>query len=396
MKKILCFILAAAMLLTLCACGSGKNASHSVAGYYEIFSVYDGSRTLSSSDLDSMGWNIVLQLNKDGTAALSFNSDSEKEFTWKDGFLYDGDDEFPYMLVDDTLILDYGRGSDTYVMSFKESEPPEESPSFDSVSAKLGGGRVTILSAERFLDYDGKGSVRFYFDYTNKSNALAAPARQLTCVAEEDGVELSSAYASYADDVPEYSNISRYIEPGVTIRCVAEFSYRADGSELRFTISDEKGRELTAVFDPQNLPGRPGDWSPAAVSNPKYFHKYPSEIVSDTAEIAISEIEILESDPSVSSADIVLVSIEYTNRDSTPSYFEAGYSIAAYQDGIELELGTPAVKPDSYGNGYANIMSGDSILVSRSWELLSGSPVEIVVNERQSGDVICANTFSIE
>ena len=266
---------------------------------------------------------------------------------------------------------------------------------FKSVSASLGGGKVTILSAESFLDYRGRAAVRFYYDFTNNGDSLTSADAHLSYDALEDGVYLTNASASTSGDVPEYGNASRLIEPGVTIRCVAEFSFKASGRELVFTISDADENELTAVFDAQNLPGRPGEWLPDAVGDPKYYQSYPSEIATDAAEIAFTGAERQASDPRSGSADVITVSIEFTNLGSEPTYFDSAFSVSACQDGITLELGDPAVRPETYGNGYVDIASGESITVTRCWKLLSDSPVEIAVTERQSDTVLCAGIFPV-
>ena len=267
---------------------------------------------------------------------------------------------------------------------------------FRAVSARLAGGRVKILSAEHFIDYVGKNAVRFYFEFTNSGSAPAAADKLLSFRAEEDGSELSNAYAATNRDVAEYGNASLLVEPGVTVRCVAEFSYNPGGGELRFTISDAKEKELSAVFDPQSLPGRPGAWSPKAVANPRYYRGYSAESVGDLAEIVILGTEREASDPAYSYADVIRVNIDYTNLGSDPSYFESSYSIIAYQDGIEMVVGKPAVQSESYGNGFVDIDPGDTITVTRCWELRSESPVEIAVIEWRSGTAVCAESFSVE
>lgn len=276
---------------------------------------------------------------------------------------------------------------------------PDAAPAaaaYKAVSGRLSGCRVTILSAERFTDQNGRGAVRFYFDFTNSGSTITAADEKLSLLAEQNGSELQTASASYADDVPEFGNFSRRIEPDVTIRCVAEFSYSAVGGELRFTVSDAKGASIAAVFDPQSLPGQPGTWIPEAVDNPRFFRNYASEKTTDDAKVVILGAKLQASDPAYGYAGVIQVYVDYTNLESGISYFESDYSLTAYQDGIELDTCTPAEKPDTYGNGYVDLVPNDTIMVSKCWGLRSDSPVEIVVTEWRPGTVLCADVFPVQ
>ena len=266
---------------------------------------------------------------------------------------------------------------------------------FKPVSAKIDGDRVSILSAESFVDNNGYAAVRFYYEFTNNDSVYASAGSKLSFRAEQNGLERSAAYLSPSNNVPEYGNDRRLILPGVTIRCVAEYSYKVSGGELRFTISGSKDDELTAVFDPQSLPGRPGEWAPESIGNPKTYRSYSAEYTGDSAEIAILDSSRQASNPRISSMDVIQIDVDYTNLEDDPTYFESDFSLLAFQDGVELDVGTPAVQADTYGNGYVDIDTGDTIRVTRCWQLRSESPVEVLVTEWRSDTVLCAETFPV-
>lgn len=274
--------------------------------------------------------------------------------------------------------------------------PAGDAAGFEAVSARIDGNRVTILSAESFTDYDGYIAARFYYEFTNDGKTPTTAESALSYRAVQNGAELLAASSSYSKHPPEYGNDSLLIEPGVTIRCIAEYTYRVSGSKLSFTILGENGGELTAIFDPKALPGRPGEWSPETIDNPRYFRSYSSETTADSAELVIIGATRQASDRRYSDKDVLLVYVDYTNLEDDTSYFESDYSLIAYQDGVELEIGNPDVQPDTYGNGYADVAPGGTILVSRCWELRSESPVEVVVTEWQTDTVLCAETFPVE
>lgn len=451
MKKILCAILAAAMLLALCACGGApkKNAAtFNDAGYYEIFSVDEGGETLSRSDFEDMDWTIFLQLNDDGTGVLDMDDGDVTELTWKDGSINDGTGDISYVLAGGMLTLDLSDDTGPFVMIFKKGAAPEaEAPAeeaagvsgfadrfsrtgredtaedepedkesadepeaeskgdekpaapagdFTPVSGKVDGNDVTILAAEAFTDSEDKDAVRFYFDFTNNSDDPTSAYMPFFFGAEEDGYELVTTYASYEDDVPEYGNVYLYAEPGVTVRCIQEYSFKPDGSELSFTVSGYGDDDLTATFDPKNLPGRPGDWKPAVDPDQSFYGDYSDDGSSDSAHVYIDSGKLVDEDPIFGSGRVARIFFEYTNLEDDVSYILSNCRIKAYQDGLELDIGYPADDVESDDNDYTDVAAGDTLTVSMCWLLRSDSPVEVAVTDFWSDEVICACLFTID
>ena len=454
MKKLLCTILAAAMLLTLCACGgTGSKATYNDAGYYTIFSVDEGDETLTQADFESMDWTIFLQLNDDGTGVLDMDDGDVTELTWKDGTINDGSGDMPYVLAGGMLTLDLTDSDGTFVMIFKKGAAPAEAPEetgetsaaasfadrfsrtgnndgdtaedtaedaegkdeaeedtapaddkkpaaptgdFTPVSGDIGDYHVEILAAEQFTDSDGKDAVRFYYDFTNNSDEVVTPNWELNFTAEEDGYELVTTYASSRDNVPEYGNKSLAIQPGVTIRCICEYSFRPDGGELTLTISDYSD-ELVATFDPKNLPGRPGDWTPELNPEPGFFTgDFTDDGSSDYAHVYIDRAQRVSQDSYYGNGDVIRVYFDYTNLEEEDSYFSSNCTVRAYQDGIEMKNGYPKEYVDTDDQDYTDVAPGESISASMCWQLRSDSPIEIVVTDWWSDEIICGCTFSFE
>lgn len=280
----------------------------------------------------------------------------------------------------------------------KPAEPAAEEPaavSFEPVSATFSNCEVTILGAESFIDSDDKEAVRFYYDYTNLRDYPSSAWLSFDTYAEEDGYELMSTYAWTEDDAPEYGNNTLSILPGLTIRCVAEFSYKPDGSELTFRIENYEGDILTASFDPANLPGRPDIWTVDPITEPWYAADYEAAGESEEAAIAIQEAEFFEEDGWMGSNECIRVYFEYTNLEDSDSYLTSMSSVHLFQDGVELETGwaTDEVETDSLW--YESIPSGETAVVSNTWELRSDSPIEIVVSDWWTDEVVCAQIVEV-
>lgn len=440
MKRLLCTILAAALLLSLCACGGpGNKPTYNDAGYYEIVSVEEDGDILTASDFDSMGWEVFLQLSDDGTGVLAMGSSSTTELTWKDGSISDGNSDIPYTLDGDTLTLDLSDRSGSFVMVFRKGTAPsqqteeaeeasafagfadrfrraddeisvgadgsdeaagpdEEKPlapadGFTPVSADLGDYRVTILAAEAFTDADSKDAVRFYYDFTNNSDEITAPFWNLTLNAREDGYELVAAYTEYPDIAPEYSNDYLTLLPGATVRCIQEYAFRPDGRELTFTVSSYSGGAATAVFDPQDLPGRPGDWTPEAMSDTEFFADIPDEGTSESAQVFIDRAEITDGSDGSEDVSLVRVYFTYTNREPEASFLPSSCAVRAYQDGVELDVGYPNDETESDFAYYEDTSPGATVTVSQCWQLRSDSPVVVAVSDWWTDEILCACTF---
>jgi len=456
MKRLLCAILASAMLLTLCACGgTGKKGTYNDAGYYAIFSVDEGDETFTQSDFESMDWNIFLQLNDDGTGVLDMDNGDVTELTWKDGSINDGTGDLPYVLAGGMLTLDLSDSDGTFVMIFKKGAAPadvteetgeatavssfadrfsrtgnpespaaedaeeesapgpenaeeenapgpedvEEKPassgtgSFVPVSGDIEDFHVEILGAEAFEDSDGNPAVRFYYDFTNNSEDPIAPFWDLNYAAEEDGYKLVTAYADYSENIPEYNNDYLTVFPGITIRCIDQYAFRPDGEELTFTISSYYGDSLTATFNPQDLPGRPGEWSPELNPDLQFYAGYSDDGSSDDAHVYIDRAENASESSWNGGGRLIRVYFEYTNTGDEEAHLTSACTVRAYQDGIELDTSYADDELESDDAYYDDVKPGEKVTVSQCWRLRSDSPIEIAVTDWWTDEVICACLF---
>ena len=457
MKRLFCILLALVMVLALSACSKGSAATYNDAGYYAIFSVDEDGETLTAADFQSMDWTVFLQLNEDGTGVLDMDDGDVTELTWEDGSItYDGE-KTPYVLAGGMLTLDLCDSDGSFVMIFKKgaapapetdtadgglagrfsqgknggeaideaapaaadddaaepSAPAAPAPADDADNepaegAPIGGGdftpvsidgydyHVEVIGAEMFTDYEDKDAIRFYYDFTNNSDVPISASSALWTSAEEDGYDLNWTFASSEDDVPEYGNDSLTVQPGLTIRCIEEFSFKSSGSDLIYYIGDYDDQEAIE-FDPSDLPGRPADdWEIELIPDPQLFLDYPSEGSSDNGSYAISGAELVDEWSFLGDGELIRVYFDYTNYQDDASYIASGNDIWVFQDGIELQSGTPEDDVDSDGIYYDDIPNGETTTVSSCWKLRTDSPVEIVIWDWWNDEVICAGTFYLD
>lgn len=89
MKKLLSVLLIAAMLLCIAGC-----AGKAPGGRYDIVSMESSGIIMQKEQLKSLGVEMFIIFNSDGTGILGFGSGDETEtddFTWEDGVIT-GDD----------------------------------------------------------------------------------------------------------------------------------------------------------------------------------------------------------------------------------------------------------------------------------------------------------------
>lgn len=390
---------------------AGANAAPAgPAGTWALIEIQSDNPDASATAEDiqmlaDLGLSSELVLNDDGTGELTIFGESQ-DVTWDDdGMTVDGDpteyvvDGNTISLTQETTTLVFERAEAETAESTKKDEgdkPEAAAPAaaggdFTPVEADLGDYHVKILSAESFSDHDDKDGIRFYFDFTNNSDE-PEDAWILNLEAEQDGYTLVDTYANSKDDVPEYGNAGLYVQPGVTIRCIDEFSYKPTGGEITLTISTwDSDTDLVATFDPEALPGRPGDWSPELIDDPQLYLDYPSEGSTDEYDIAITGAEIVPGDSYFTDGDVIRVFFDFTNNDDEATSCWWATNIYLYQDGIQLDTGYAKDETDADDLFRADIEPGESVSCSRCWNLRSDSPVEAVV--QTWSDVVCAGTF---
>lgn len=393
MKRTFALILALAMVFCLMAgCGSDnadtgsskKGAAETVtveAGkYLAVSCVIDGEEYACDSD-----W---LVIEEGGSGALVFEgeeysmdwtlSGSTFSFEDQDGSTFEG-------TYADGVIEGVLDGNMEYTFELEggakkgeaEAEPAAES-GFTPVSGSLAGCDVTIVGAELFTDGDDKDAIRVYWDVTNNSDETITPNWDIYTLVEQEGFEMDTTYTW--DDVPEYGNDSRDIQPGVTIRCISEYNCKADGDVITVTLYDyyNEDDKVVAEFDPANLPGRPAeDWVATPITEPTWVEGLPTEGPVGEGYVVIDHAEIV---PSYDEGEeVVRVYFQFTNEgeEETTMWSEVYYK--AYQDGIELEIEWPDEDVAEDENMTDYVQPGETLLCSECFAVSSDSPIEIEV-----------------
>lgn len=101
MKIMLSALLIVSLLVCLVACGGGKGPS----GKYNLVSMESDGMTIDGDTLKSLGMEVTIEFNSDGTGTIDFMGESE-DFTWKDGKMISDGEELPFDLSGDTLTIE--------------------------------------------------------------------------------------------------------------------------------------------------------------------------------------------------------------------------------------------------------------------------------------------------
>ena len=249
-------------------------------------------------------------------------------------------------------------------------------------SGVIGDYTVSFVGAEQITDYEGNPALRVYYDFTNNSSETTTALGDLGIEFRQDGYELISTFANDSFEIPEYGNEYRYIRPGVTIRCAAEYIIKEDGGDVEIRMYDywNESTSVTVSYDLQNLPGRPAkDLQIVPVSDPQWIAEWPSEgTYSDDYYVSIASTELTSDD---SGNDLLRVYFNFTNNSSEAISPWYALYIQLYQDGIALDTGFAEVSVEEDDNYYADVEPGASILASVCYELSSSSPVEVEISE---------------
>ena len=250
----------------------------------------------------------------------------------------------------------------------------------DPVSGDLDDYHFTILGAESFTTYEGEPGIRFYYDFTNNSDAPTCAWIETDISAYQDGEELE--YGWVLDDVPENGNDLLDVMPGITIRCVEEYNLRSDTPLVEFHIQQLWGDdEIVMQFDLNNLQGRPADdWEIELIPEPEWDASIPQN-GTDITLLDYSFVEDYAGEP------MLRIYYNYTNnsQDTADSFFFV-CSVLVMQDGIELTSDFNYDDVPEEENTMTDVEPGESIDVANCFKLRTESPVTVIVTEYITGD----------
>lgn len=403
MKKMIAMLLAVVMILSLCACG-GKEYDEALLGVYTCYEIEAMGYAMSPDEVWGDTCTIELKQGGKGTmhidgadASVKYDIVGESievkvEGETTTGSLVDGIIEIELMgltmrLAQEGVTPPTSSGeTDSEVEAVEpetdtaETDTAENAAAAEPVTGTLGDHTYTILAAEHFTDQDGNPAIRIYFDFTNNGTTIESLWDVTYLYAYQSGYELVDTYANSDDDVPEYGNNYVSIAPGVTIRCIGEFSYQPEGGVVEFKIEDYTSDDvLTMEFDPAALSGRPAEQEVELIPNPTNTEGLPTEgVLEDVYGIKLLNYEVV---PGYSTDKVVRVFIEFTNNsDEAASYFLSASELAL-QDGMEMEAGLADESAEEEANTSVEIEPGQSITVATCYELTSDSPVEFFITD---------------
>ena len=272
--------------------------------------------------------------------------------------------------------------------------PAEDIPAFEPIGAEWIDFAVTVMGAEYFEDIDGNDAIRVYYDFYNNSNMTLEPWWELDVAVTQNGADCEYTVDNYEDDVPEYGNEDLALRPGAANRCIGEYLMNPNGGAVTVQIypSWSDGTPLIAVFDPQNLPGRPAaDFQIAAVTDPQWLSdRSDLGVIDGEYEVYIDSAETLEG---YDGEQLMRVYFDFTNNSAEPCSFFWACNVSAYQDGVELPTGWAPGTVAEDDNYYNDVQPGASIRVAMIFEYRSGSPVEIEINNTTGEGGIGCNFY---
>ena len=204
MKRIIAVIISAMMLMMAAFAGTALAEGEDVAGVWYIQSMTQDGTEMDASVLVSMGMNMVLTLNEDGTAVMDMMGEVQ-EGTWSidgtAGTIAFGT-EVPFTVENDTLVL----AQDAYSMVFgKETAqadeglaPAAENPQEDDFSGAWKAKSyvalgvpvpLNVLGAEITMNIqEGKAEVSVVKkDLENDGEVTASLDKEFTAQMQEDG-----------------------------------------------------------------------------------------------------------------------------------------------------------------------------------------------------------------
>ena len=406
MKKLIALLLAATMLLGLCACG-GEKIDEAYLGKYTCYEA-EADGMLVGADLIFGDDPCTIVLNADGKAQFHVDGeDFDTKFTITDGTIELDDgvetitgtigDGLLELTMDGVVLYMAKEGVEPPVTAAAEPDPAENEPAieaepttddpaalapsgaaFEPVSAEFRNGTITVVGIELFTDSEDKPAFAIYYDYTNTSDSLVAPWFEVDYEVTQEGYELSSTYTPWDAELPCEGNDSLDIAPGFTHRCVDMFNYNEQGGLIDVTIIDyNSDATLTLQIDPANVSGRPADFVYTPVTEATV-----SAGMSDTADVNEGagnvRIDHYEWTEGYDGEKILRVYAEYTNTSDEADNCWSNIYFYAFQDGVALDYGVPMENAPEEDNLSTEIQPGESIMVAEVFEVRSDSPIEVV------------------
>lgn len=102
MKIMLSALLIVSLLACLVACGGGSKGP---SGKYTLVSMEAKGMSFDEDTLKTLGMEITIEFNDDGTGSLNFMGDSE-DFTWKDGKMTADGEDVPFDFSGNTVTIE--------------------------------------------------------------------------------------------------------------------------------------------------------------------------------------------------------------------------------------------------------------------------------------------------
>ena len=437
MKPLCALLLALCLLPGLCACGETKTGEPApteapasggaadiarptvteapaapagdVAGCYKLAAIASEGEEASMAEMEALGLIYYLVLNEDGTGVMEMMGEGT-DLTWTEREIIIDDEPAPYTRDGGSITVEADGSRMVFVRLTAEEEAnyrehgsggsdglsgpngetviPLGEPSRGPVYGTIGDFDVAILGAECVEGEDGM--LRFWYEFTNRSDQMTGAYLELFLDAFQDGEALDIGYPD--EGIPEDNYSYLNVAPGCTIRCTALYGFDPDGGTVALRISELSDESVVYFADPQNLSGAPADAFAFRVdgSIPDFLKGAPK---SD------SSVEILDARVmnDRDGGETVRVRYRFTNNTDEETSFFMAYDVVAMQDGYELETAVPAEDVETDENFFAGVAPSETIDCAEVYHIRSHSPISVILKESWSWDAeVFGDVFSVD
>ena len=280
------------------------------------------------------------------------------------------------------LFGDIGEFTDTYDIDL--SSIPIGDPSEEQVEISYPGSKLSILGA------DNVALVRVWFEFTNTSEDRASSSDNYGIRAVQDEEYLENHY-NFSDTWIGIDPSYEYedILPDHTIRFTKDFGYDPNGGIIILLVTNynyidgsENGVDYYYI-DPQNidLVGAPEDTFEIKL-DPDSVSMF-EDLESSDENVEFVKYEIVDG---LGEDKVLRVYCNYTNNSNNIGAMFFDYSTRAFQDGYDLLYGTPDISSSSDEAAYEDVNPGETILLSKTYNLRTKSPVAFIFYKDSAPD----------
>ncbi len=345
--------------------------------------------------LDTLGMSSSLQLNSDGTGTFILYGEAT-EITWKENTIILDGSEITFEQTEDTLIL---REDEAYLLfslkTAQELENAGEGIASTDNTVPEDPAVFTVAGADWLDDPDeeGKKVLAVWLDIENPGTEGFTPDFDAEVTLTQDEAEIEDDWFYFDDkELDDASDDTmREILSGGKNRVVYFFEADPEGGVIHLEIIDwlEETVYVDADMDPKNLPGAPAE--PLVIEKVTEYPELEGAATVGTFN-SYYEVEILETgfeEPEDEFEEKTFkVVLEFRNNSKETANFWSEIEYTASQDRLGLDT-------ENEENAFEDVEAGGKITVTLEWELISDSPIALVITDFMD-DAVIGGVYPVE